>query len=193
MEDFELFLSFYGLLLGLSVAEVTHGLAGAVSARRKRKVGLLTPLLALFLLLDITALWILGWANREHVVISWAMMFGGLVVAVTYYLAASLVFPREPDDWPSLDDHYWAQKRYVFGGIAVANLVVIGFTVYASPLAWGDPVFAAWQAGYFVPLFALLFSRRRTVDLALLAYMFAFFALNAINIYSSDWGQATGL
>ncbi len=87
MTAFEFYFSFFGLLLGFSVAEVTSGLANALSARRRARIGWLTPMLALFILLDIASFWMFAWANREHLTIDWHTMFGGLVVAVTYYLA----------------------------------------------------------------------------------------------------------
>ena len=48
MNAFEFYLAFYGLLLGLSVAEVASGFLNAIDARRKVKLGWLTPSLAIF-------------------------------------------------------------------------------------------------------------------------------------------------
>lgn len=106
MGAFEFYLAFYGLLLGLSVAEVASGLLDAIGARERIRLGRLTPLLAAFVFLDITSFWIYLWGIREHVTVDWATMFGGLVVALTYYLAAELVFPRDASEWPDLDVHY---------------------------------------------------------------------------------------
>ena len=41
--DFEYFFSFFGLLLGLTVAEVAVHLADAIEPYRKRPISLLTP------------------------------------------------------------------------------------------------------------------------------------------------------
>ena len=67
MSAFEFYFSFYGLILGLSVAQVVSGFAVALDARKRSKVGLLTPLLALFLLFDITTFWLFAWALRDRV------------------------------------------------------------------------------------------------------------------------------
>ena len=121
-------------------------------------------------------------------------MFGGLVVAVTYYLAASLLFPRDRDEWASLDEHYWAQKRIVVGGIGTANLVLLSFTVFNFPLAFDDWGFALWQLGYFLPLAALLISKREKFDMALLAYLIGYYLVIATKIIpDSAWGAATGV
>ena len=103
MSAFEFYFSFYGLILGLSVAQVVSGFAVALNARKRSRVGLLTPLIALFLLFDITTFWLFAWALRDQLTVFYGLMFGGLIVAVTYYFAASLVFPDKRDDWPSLD------------------------------------------------------------------------------------------
>lgn len=194
MSAFEFYVSVFGLLLGFSVAEVTSGLANALNTRRRARIGWLTPMLALFLLLDIVSFWIFAWANRAHVTIDWGTMFGGLVVAVTYYLSASLLFPRERDEWASLDEHYRAQKRVVVGGVAVANVVLLSFTVANFPIAADDWPFVAWQVGYFVPMGALLFSKRDKLDLALLAYLIGFYVVIALEIIpDSTWGATTGV
>lgn len=194
MSAFEFYFSFFGLLLGFSVAEVTSGLASALNARRRVRIGWLTPLLALFILLDIMSFWMFAWANRDHVTVGWSTMFGGLVIAVTYYLAASLLFPRERDEWASLDEHYWAQKRMVVAGVGVANLVLISFTVFNFPLGLNDWPFMAWQLAYFLPLAGLLFSKRERTDLALLAFLVAYYLVIAANIIpDSDWGSAAGV
>lgn len=106
MDEFGFYFSFFGLLLGLSVAEAANGLANAIANRRKIAMGILTPLLALFVLLDISSFWLIAWVNREHAIISWTTIFCGLAVAITYYLSAALIFPRSGQKYTSLDDHY---------------------------------------------------------------------------------------
>ena len=48
MSAFEFFFSFYGLLLGLSVAELVGGFARVRHERHRVRFGWVTPLLALF-------------------------------------------------------------------------------------------------------------------------------------------------
>ncbi|WP_167309524.1 hypothetical protein [Brevundimonas naejangsanensis] len=55
LNAFEFFFSFYGLVLGLSVAVTATGLATAIQHRKKIQIGWLTPLLALFVCLDIAS------------------------------------------------------------------------------------------------------------------------------------------
>ena len=194
MSAFEFYFSFYGLILGLSVAQVVSGFAVALNARKRAKVGLLTPLIGLFLLFDITTFWLFAWALRDQVTVSYGLMFGGLVVAVTYYFAASLVFPDKRDDWPSLDDHYWSRKRLVIAGILTANLIVFSFTMVTIPPSWTDWIYWAWWATYYLPLAALLISKDRRLDVALLSWlMFAFFVAGLNVLPTAQWNATTGL
>jgi len=167
MTEFEYYIAFYGLLLGLSVAEVASKFLNAIGARRVLKIGWMTPALAIFIFLDITSFWIYAWSVRDALVISWGTMFTGLLVALSYYFAAGLAFPRDISEWSDLDEYYWEHKRIVLSGILVANL--ISFAV-AFMNRWSPLDFAFWfnQSTYFLPLILLFFTRRRLVDLVLL-------------------------
>lgn len=60
MSDFEFFFSFYGLILGLSVAEIASGIARTVHERGEVRVGWLTPMLAVFVSLDVAGFWVVA-------------------------------------------------------------------------------------------------------------------------------------
>lgn len=194
MSGFDFYFTFYGLILGLSVAQVASGFANALNSRRRSNLGFLTPLLSLFVLLDITTFWLYAWALRDQVTVTYGLMFGGLVVTITYYLAASLIFPREGDDWASLDEHYWSQKRLVIAGILAANLVVFGFTVFKAPPAWTDWIYWAWWITYYLPLAVLLISKDRRIDAVLLSWLLICFVVAGLNLLpASQWNAAAGL
>lgn len=196
MSEFEFFFSFFGLLLGLSVAEVATKLADAVGLRHRMKIGALTALLAVFLLFDIASFWMWTWGNREVIHVTWPHVFGGLVVAVIYFLAAALVFPRHAEEWQSLDDHFWANKRLVIGGIIAANAVIMGATFSWHPPALTDYDFFAFQISYWVPLIALAFVRSPRWNIGLLAFLIAYYivvGLRLITPPAGGWSASMGL
>ncbi|MFJ6024706.1 hypothetical protein ACIQC9_08935 [Brevundimonas sp. NPDC092305] len=123
MSTFEFFFSFYGLLLGLSVAVLATGAARAFKHRKAIKVGWLTPLLATFVALDIATFWDAAWVNFRGLPFSYGLLVGGLLIAVVYFIAASLVFPDETDADLSLDEHFWTHKRTVLILLILANLL----------------------------------------------------------------------
>jgi len=106
LSPFEFFFSFYGLLLGLSVAVLATGAARAFKHRRTRPVGWLTPLLAVFVALDIATFLEAAWVNYRALPVSYGLLVGGLVVAVVYFIAAALVFPDDSDRPAPLDEHF---------------------------------------------------------------------------------------
>jgi hypothetical protein len=130
MNAFEFFFSFYGLLLGLSVAVIATGLATAIQHRRKIRFGYLTPLLALFVGLDIASFWDSAWVNFRHLPFSYGLLIAGLAIALVYFIASSLVFPHDLDDGQSLDDHFWANKTVVLLMTVAAN--GLGFIVIVA-------------------------------------------------------------
>lgn len=178
MDDFSFYLSFYGLLLGLSVAEVARGFLEALGSRQRTRIGWLTPALAVFIFFEITSFWIYTWGVRESITISWGMMYLGLFVAVTFYLAAGLVFPRHPELWPDLDDYYWKHKRLVIGGIMIPNIISFTHTTMLHPPAF-DWVYVFAQGTYWPPVLLLLVSNRRWQDVSLLGILIVSYVVNA--------------
>jgi len=166
MSEFEYYISFYGLLLGLSVAEVASKFLNVIGARRTVTIGWLTPALVLFIFLDITSFWIYAWGMRDALVVNWRTMFAGLLVALSYYFAAGLALPRHKSEWPDLEEYYWQHKRIVLGGILVANLISFTFA-HMNREATLDFIFWFNQLTYFPPLIMLFFTRRRWLDLSL--------------------------
>jgi hypothetical protein len=183
MDRFEFFFSFYGLLLGLSVAAVATGLANAVGARRSVRIGRLTPLLALFVLLDIASFWIQAWRIRDHAHVTYAAIYLGLAVALAYFVSANLVFPTRQDEWADFDDHYRAHKRHVLAGVLFANLVMAGLAAYWRPEVSAS-LFDLSNVAFFLPLAALLIARPKwKLDLPLLLYLVGYYAVGAASGY----------
>jgi hypothetical protein len=129
---FEFFFSFYGLLLGLSVAVIATGLATAIQHRKKVRIGRLTPLLAAFVALDIATFWDSAWTSFRDLPFSYGLLIAGLAVALVYFIAATLVFPHEIKDGDTLDDHFWANKRIVLLLLVAANAMAFLMTLWAN-------------------------------------------------------------
>jgi hypothetical protein len=119
---FEFVFSLFGLLLGLSLAEVLGGFGWAVRHRHRVKLGWLTPLLGSVVMLDLTAFWLLAWSVRDHLHAGYDTLVVGLFVTGLYYLAASMIFPREEFVGQSLDQHFFAVRAKVLGALLVCNL-----------------------------------------------------------------------
>ena len=194
MSDFEYFFTFFGLLLGLTVVEIAVKLADAIDAHHRRPIGVLTPLLAAFVLLDISAFWLFTWSARDVIVIDWPVIFFALCLALLYFLSAALIFPRSEVGWVSLDQHFWARKRYVLGGILAAN-VILHLLLFTRALPQANEFwFFVHKLIYFGPLVWALMANSRKGVICALGLVIASYALEYANVIpTSEWGQKLGL
>lgn len=177
MSAFEFVFSLFGLLLVFSLVEVLGGLARTMEARLRLgpgyRVGWLTPLLAIFVMLDLMTFWLAAWRLREGLAVTGATLTAGLAFAGSYYLAAHLVFPPRDVDAPDLDAHYFRVKRWVLGILFALFAVQFSYFMTVPALA---TLMDSWRAVLSVVFFALLLAaatvvRSRLLNMALLTLL----------------------
>jgi hypothetical protein len=176
MTSFEFAFSLFGLLLGLSVAEVMSGFARVLRARHKIRLGWLTPLLGVLLMVDLVTFWSNAWDMREAIPPTFEALLYGTVIAAVYYLSASLVFPVELEEWPDLDAYFLRHKGQVMAGVMVANLLVLA----ARVLLYGN-IFTSWQSIAIPVVYTgmgaiLLWTSNKRLALVLLCILLAMYA-----------------
>jgi hypothetical protein len=181
MSGFEFFFGFFGLILGLSVVEVLTGFGKVLRRRDRLRLGWVTPLLALFVLLDVASFWSVSWTRMQGVEPSYLLLLIGLAIAGVYYLAASLVFPDDLDAWPSLDEFYDRHKRWVVGGVWTAKtlshtalLGVVG-GVDALRAYWASPFILIVTLWVFPLMAAICLVRNRAANAVMLALLILFY------------------
>jgi hypothetical protein len=177
MTIFEFVFSLYSLLFGLALAQVFGGFGNTLQERHKLKVGWLTPLLGLFVILDLTSFWEIGWQMRGITRPYFLFLIACVLVAGIYYLAARLVFPRNFDEWPDFDVYYFRHKKWVYGGILLCNLAAVAGLAAVHAQFMRTPVGFANFASYFVLLAALIAVRSKRASLVLLALMLSRYAV----------------
>lgn len=181
MSGFEFLFSLFGLLLGLSLAEVLGGFGKALKARARIRIGWLTPLLGLLVMLDLIGFWITAWSVREAIPVNYLTLMLLFVVTALYYLAANLVFPEEPDRCPDFDIHFWANKRLVVAAVLALNL-----PAYAADLILGrgvyfeDAFLLATQVLFVVLLITSIVARSSRLNLWLLIALVSLYPIAAI-------------
>ena len=174
MTVFEYVFSLYSLLFGLALAQVFGGFGNPLQERHKLKVGWLTPLLGLFVIVDLTSFWEIGWELRGMSGRPYFLyLLAGVLLAGIYYLAAKLVFPRNFVEWPDFDVYYFKHKQWVFGGILLCNIVVTAVTTAIGSPFLRLPIGFANDLIYFVVLIALLTMHNKRANIALLVIMLA--------------------
>lgn len=126
MSEFEFLFVLFSLVMGLSLVELLTGLGRALEIKlhqRRAGAGLsfgwLTPLLAVFVILDLLSFWMFAWTVRDLVTVTRISMLGVVGFSSAYFLAARLVFPSDPEAFSDLDAHYWQVRRTIFAMLMV--------------------------------------------------------------------------
>lgn len=178
MSQFEFLFSLYSLLLGLSLVELLSGLGRTVKARLHvdeearagYRVGWLTPLLGLFVMLDLLSFWSAAWAVRDIIAVSGASLMAVMLFASAYYLAAHLVFPESIPKNGDLDPHYFHVRRIVLG--MLFGLLVVQLAFYASHRVLADRLTNPLSLSLTIILIALMvaaaFAKTKPVNIAVL-------------------------
>jgi len=172
MSNFELLMSFFGLLLGLAVAELMSGFANLARARDRPEIGIITPLLGLFIFLSIMTSLLDAYRKLQDVPVSLVGFALPTLIGIAYFVAAAAAVPRDLGSWASLDDYFFQRRTWTAGMLLAATVLTLGIelpfsTAMVRNAEWGK--FAAyaganslWLAAHVVTLTA----RKRWMVLA---------------------------
>lgn len=179
MDAFNFAFSLFAIILGLSLAKVLEGFARALKRRRTVHLGWLTPMLAVFVMLDLTSFWESGWATRKFLTPQYGMLLIGLVMCGLYYVAASIIFPGEFGDRDDFDEHYMEHRRQVLGAIMICDLMQI---LPIAIIRFHDVPARFWfeNALQFGALLTGIVSRSKRINIALLGALIALFLFTAV-------------
>ena len=185
MDAFNFAFSLFAIVLGLSLVEVLTGFARALRRRRVVHLGWLTPMLAIFVMLDLTSFWESGWGSRRFVSPQYGILLIGLVVSGLYYLAASLVFPSEFGEGhrelsgADFDAHYVQHRRQVMGAIFICDAIEMApvLILRASEMparVWIENVLQ------FSAILTCIATRNKRANIAALAVLIAIYLYTAV-------------
>ncbi|MCA0357856.1 MAG: hypothetical protein LCH78_13505 [Proteobacteria bacterium] len=117
MSKFEFFMGFYGILLGIGLAELLLGFGKLIRARTRPKIGLLTPAAGVLVFLQLTASMIDAWLRLQNLRIDLIDLAIPIIIGVAYFLAAVTVTPDDHAAWPDLDDYFFARRNWILGPV----------------------------------------------------------------------------
>lgn len=127
MSQFEFFMTFYGLLLGLGVAELMLGFANLLRAKTRPVLGLLTPLLGAVIFLQAMATFMDAWLKLQDVALNFRGLAIPTLIGICFFVLGIIVVPRDAEDWRSLDDYFYARRRWSVGLLLAVNLLIIAY------------------------------------------------------------------
>jgi len=157
-------------LLSLSLAELFGGFARTLRARDRIRIGWLSPLLALLMVVDLVSFWVNSWGERADIPLTFPTLLFGAGIAGIYYIAAALVFPEHMNEWDDLDRHFCRQKVWVVLAVQVSNLLFIGGEIMLHGNFFNAPV-PFIKLGLWVGTgLALILARPRWLNLLMLLF-----------------------
>lgn len=177
MTEFEFIFVLYALVLGLSMVELLSGFGRTMEYKFAREaedkvfhIGWLTPLFAIFVLLDLISFWLFAWVIRDLIEFNSATVAGVTAFASSYYLAARLVFPSDPESFTDLDVHFYRVRRVVLGILIALVFIQWAYLLSQTSLAMisGNTV-AIWLTVLLVSLMgAAMIWRKDAINIAIL-------------------------
>jgi len=177
MDRFEFVFSLIGLLLGLSLVEVLSGLVKARKAQATSRIGWLTPMLGVLVILHVTSFWGITWSLRDLLPPTvWQTLGAGVLLSGAYYFAAARVFPDDPEQFADLDSYYWRHKREVLGIILLCSIAVqIIALLLGRP--W-TPIIAAVNVPLYAGMAVAYVARNRLLNHVVIGFMIAWMVFN---------------
>ena len=158
MSAFEFLFGFFGLILGIAVANVGIGFGKLWRARGKVQVGVCIPLLGVWLLSHAVLNWTGAWSNLQGIPINPTVFIISLAVALPYVVVSTVMFPDDADTHTSLDDFYLSHSRLVMVAMMIPTSAGMVGYLSSGRVYSGLALLETFVAIYMVPL-VLLFWR----------------------------------
>ena len=191
MDRFSFFFAFYGLMLGLAVAELLGGFARAVRAKAIRRIDAQTALAGVLTFLLICATWVDAFDRFKDVSLDFGGLWAPILTGTAYFLAATVIFPTDDEEYARVSEYFMERKRFVVAMLLAAETFVNVTFVDAYVAAFNEQPFIFWL--FLVPynlaingaFIALLMVKSRRANIALLAtlillFLFVYWSRGAI-------------
>ncbi len=105
------------------MAELLSGFAGMVRAHALKRLEAQTALAALLTFVLIVATWVDTFTMERSITLNFGDLWAPILLATFYYLAAAVIFPRDPGQYAHLRAYFAARRKFVIGMLFAAELV----------------------------------------------------------------------
>jgi hypothetical protein len=169
---FDYLFSFYGLLLGIAVANVAIGFADMWRDCEKIEVGTCPPLLASIVLLGGMNVWLTTWQTRHDVDLNGWQMLAAAGISLPYVFVSRAMFPGQEKQAESSLEHHYLKYRVLILLLLTAPPVVSAI----SKLLLDDVRYYGWREVWIAvricaPLALLVFPGRSAQRAGLAAFV----------------------
>ena len=159
MGSFDYLFSFYGLLLGIAVANVAIGFADMWRDCEKIRVGTCPPLVASAVLLGGMNVWLQMWLTRPYVTVTGIQMLVAAAISLPYVFVSRAIFPgQEYQPERSLEEHYLKHRKLILVMLVIPTIISVASHVFIDEVHYKG-LDAYWAAGRVaVPLLLIPFA-----------------------------------
>lgn len=181
VDQFEFFFAFFGLLLGLALAELLNGFAAILREKVRPRWGVITPLLGVLVVIEIAATFVDAWLKLKSVEINLVGFAIPGLIGIAYYVVAVMAVPRHAEDWVCLDDYFYARRHWIVGLLIAANIghVALELPTLAPRFQAEDVLlvrYLVFNSVLFGSYIALLVAKKRRLSISALAMLLIYFA-----------------
>jgi hypothetical protein len=157
---FDYLFSFYGLLLGIAVANVAIGFADMWRDWEKIAVGTCPPLVASSVLLGGMNIWLEMWHTRPYVTVNGPQMLVAAAISLPYVFVSRAIFPGAEEQEHSLEDHYLKHRILILALLAMPICISVGSHIVLDGVRYYG--WEAWWIGarVTIPLLLIPFGNR---------------------------------
>lgn len=162
MGSFDYLFSFYGLLLGIAVANVAIGFADMWRDCERISVGTCPPLVASSVLLGGMNVWMQMWLARPHAVVNGIQMLAAAAISLPYVFVSRAIFPgQESSPERSLEEHYLRHRKLILILLVIPTSISV-----ATHALLDDFSYRNWEIVWVgtriaLPIALLFFPQRR--------------------------------
>ena len=144
MGAFDYLFTFYGLLLGIAVANVAIGFADMWRDSDRLPVGVCPPLLGCIVMLGGMNVWLTMWHIRQDVGINALQMLAATAVALPYVFVSRAMFPGVEDQREqSLEAHYLKHRALILAVLTIPGIASLASKVLLDRV-WDHGWEAEW-------------------------------------------------
>jgi hypothetical protein len=168
---FDYLFTFYGLLLGIAVANVAIGFADMWRDCGRIAVGYCPPLLGIAVMLGGMNVWLTMWHIRTDVGVTAWQMLAAIGVAMPYVFVSRAMFPgAERESEQSLEEHYLRHRLLILAVLTIPPVVSLASKVVLDRV-WDHGWEAEWIAARIaMPLLLMPFASRAAQRVGLGAF-----------------------
>ena len=162
MGSFDYLFSFYGLLLGIAVANVAIGFADMWRDCERISVGTCPPLVASSVLLGGMNVWMQMWLARPHAVVNGIQMLAAAAISLPYVFVSRAIFPgQESAPERSLEEHYLRHRKLILILLVIPTSISVATHVVLDDFSYRNWEIVWVAARIALPIALLFFPQRR--------------------------------